>query len=549
MKRFAGWLLFFWGCICCICASEISITDSWKYKAENDERFSSMDWNDSDWVTVDLPHTWNAGDVIDEQRGYRRGISWYRKKLFIPSEARDKKITLRFDGVASKADVYLNGKLLKTHLGAYTAFGVDITDICEVGKENLLAVKVDNSSSLGEILPPVSGDFSIFGGIYRRVFLQWTEKVHFVTEPYAAVPVRIQTPEVSVSEASMQIVAFLKNDFTDTKHVHVNVFLCDEMNRIVKEKQLKLKLIPGRKYPISTSVGRIENPHLWSPELPYLYTVKVQVCDAKNGEMYQEVISPVGFRWFSVDKTGFYLNGKYLKLRGAARHQDYAGLGTAIPVEMNRRDMRLLKEMGANFVRISHYPQDPEIYRACDELGLIVWSEICVVNEVRKNAAFAHNCKEMLKEMILQNYNHPSVVLWGAMNELWDYHKQAIALARELEALKKELDPYRLSCVAFHAFTWEKPYTQSSKEMFSISDVNGVNVYESWYQGDSATIAPMFDKFCSYSTAKPRFCRNLEQEAMNVSILILRVHLILLRNFNWILIADISMKWRNVRII
>lgn len=109
MKRFAGWLLFFWGCICCICASEISITDSWKYKAENDERFSSMDWNDSDWVTVDLPHTWNAGDVIDEQRGYRRGISWYRKKLFIPSEARDKKITLRFDGVASKADVYLNG--------------------------------------------------------------------------------------------------------------------------------------------------------------------------------------------------------------------------------------------------------------------------------------------------------------------------------------------------------------------------------------------------------------------------------------------------------
>ena len=114
-----------------------------------------------------------------------------------------------------------------------------------------------------------------------------------------------------------------------------------------------------------------------------------------------------------MDKTGFYLNGKYLKLRGAARHQDYAGLGTAIPVEMNRRDMRLLKEMGANFVRISHYPQDPEIYRACDELGLIVWSEICVVNEVRKNAAFAHNCKEMLKEMILQNYNHPSVVLWG----------------------------------------------------------------------------------------------------------------------------------------
>lgn len=122
MKRFAGWLLFFWGCICCICASEISITDSWKYKAENDERFSSMDWNDSDWVTVDLPHTWNAGDVIDEQRGYRRGISWYRKKLFIPSEARDKKITLRFDGVAQQGRRLFKWEIIENSFGGIYRF-------------------------------------------------------------------------------------------------------------------------------------------------------------------------------------------------------------------------------------------------------------------------------------------------------------------------------------------------------------------------------------------------------------------------------------------
>lgn len=491
--------------VCYVSASEISVTDHWKYKAGNDENFASDDWNDSDWETVNLPHTWNDKDVIDEQRGYRRGISWYRKKLLVPSEGQNKKITLRFDGVGSKATVYLNGRPLKTHLGAYTAFTVDITDVCKVGQENTLAVKVDNSASLGEILPPVSGDFSVFGGIYRRVFLQLTEKIHFVTEPYASVPVKIQTPEVSASEASINLLAHLENEFTDTKNVQVVISLCDEENRIVKEKCLEMKLHPGKEYPLSVSFGKIENPHLWSPDTPYLYTLKVVVRDAKNRDIYQEVITPFGFRWFSVDKTGFYLNGKYIKLRGAARHQDYAGIGTAIPVEMNRNDMKLLKDMGANFVRISHYPQDAEVYRACDELGLIAWSEICIVNEVKKNAEFARNCKEMLKEMIYQNYNHPSVLMWGAMNELWDYHPEAMALAHELETLKKEIDPYRLSCVAFHAFTWEKPYTQSSKEMFGISDINAVNVYESWYQGDSTTIAPMFDKFCNYSEMKPRF--------------------------------------------
>lgn len=491
--------------VCNLSASEVSIGDNWKYKAADDERFASPDWNDTDWETVNIPHTWNDKDLMDEKRGYRRSVSWYRKKFFVPAEGKDKKVTLRFDGVGSKASVYVNGKLLKTHLGAYTAFAVELAEVCKIGEENVLAVKVNNSSSLGEILPPVSGDFSMLGGIYRRVFLHLQEKVHFVTEPYAAVPVRIQTPAVSEKEASVKMIAQLKNEFTDNRNVEVNLLLCDKDNRVVKEKRMKMKLVPGKEYPLSVMMEKIENPQLWSPDTPYLYKLKVQVKDTKSGEIYQEVVTSLGFRWFVVDKTGFYLNGKYIKLRGAARHQDYAGLGTAIPVEMNRYDMKLLKEMGANFVRISHYPQDSEVYRACDELGLIAWSEICIVNEVKTNAEFAHNSKEMLKEMIYQNYNHPSVMIWGAMNELWDYHAEAVSLAKELEKIKKEIDPYRLSCVAFHAFTWEKPYKQDSKEMFNISDINGVNVYESWYQGASSTIAPMFDKFCAYSEAKPRF--------------------------------------------
>lgn len=211
--------------------------------------------------------------------------------------------------------------------------------------------------------------------------------------------------------------------------------------------------------------------------------------------------------------------------------------------------MKLLKEMGANFIRISHYPQDPEIYGACDELGLVAWSEICIVNEVKKNETFALNSAEMLKEMIYQNYNHPSVVMWGAMNELWDYHDEAIRLAKELERIKKELDPYRLSCVAFHAFTWEKPYKQNSKEMFNISDINAVNVYESRYHGNFSTIAPMFDKFRNYSENKPRFLSEFGAGSDE------RVHTYSPRTFDfspefsWLLIVSISIRWNPDRIM
>lgn len=486
-------------------ATEVFITDLWKYKGEDSIAFADVALDDSDWECVDLPHTWNADDVIDERRGYRRAASWYRKKLIIPTEAIGGNVVLRFDGVASTADIYADGKLLKCHKGAFTAFEVDITDIAAEGGEHVLAVRADNSASLSDVLPPVSGDFSVFGGIYRRVSLRWSDKIHFVRGKYAAEPVRIKTPEVSAESASMHLETRLRNDNWESTKISVGIYLKDAEGAIVKEKNIKLNLRAGEEKPVIADLKDIKQPHLWSPETPYLYTVETRVSDASSGREIERYDTRVGFRWFSVDKSGFYLNGRRVKLRGAARHQDYAGMGTAIPSALNRHDMQLLKDMGANFVRISHYPQDPEIYRACDELGLIAWSEICIVNEVRKNYDFALNCKEMLKEMILQNYNHPSVIMWGAFNELWDYHDEAIELGRELEAIQKELDADRLSCVAFHAFTWEKPYTQDSREMFEISDINGVNVYEGWYHGDSTTVTPLLDKFCTYSSERPRF--------------------------------------------
>ena len=165
-------------------ATKVSITDNWKFTPSDSENFASSGLDDSKWRTVSIPHTWNDKDIIDEQRGYRRAASWYRKHLNIPLEMKGRKIVLLFEGVGSKADVYLNGEHLKTHMGAYTAFTVDITGHCKFGEKNILAVRADNSSSLGEVLPPVSGDFSMLGGIYRRVFLQTYHPVHFDFEPY-----------------------------------------------------------------------------------------------------------------------------------------------------------------------------------------------------------------------------------------------------------------------------------------------------------------------------------------------------------------------------
>lgn len=492
-------------CVLNLSALEVSITDNWRYFAGDSVQFSKNGYCDRKWDKVTLPHTWNAADLIDESRGYRRAVSWYRKTLQIPETEKGKKLILRFDGVAIKAEVYLNGELLKTHVGAYTAFTVDITDKYRFGLDNILAVKVDNSSSLAEIVPPVSGDFSFGGGIYRRVFLQTLNPVHFDFEPYASEDLLVQTPNVSESSASVRILGTVKNESMHTYKIRVRHIIYDKNRNKVSEKLDTYKIKPDAALSIKRDLPEVTNPCLWSPENPYLYTLCSVIEDISSGKVLQQTESVFGFRWFSVDNTGFYLNGKKIKLRGAARHQDYAGLGIAIPSEINRNDMEALKDMGANFVRISHYPQDKEIYRACDELGLIAWSEISIVNEVKKNREFAHNCKEMLKEMIYQNYNHPSVVMWGAMNELWDYHPEALSLAHELEQIKKSIDPYRLSCVAFHAFMWEKPYKQDTKEMFQISDVNGVNVYESWYHGDFSTVAPTFDKLRSYSPDRPMF--------------------------------------------
>ena len=506
---FRKYLILLIFCISFTCYSQSSITkeqinSNWKFINLNQTGFSLPKCSESTWISVNIPHTWNTTDITDETKGYRRGVSWYRKHFSITKIEPEEKMLLQFDAVSIKADVFVNGKLAKTHIGAYTKFTIDITNLIQVG-DNVIAVKVDNSASITDEVPPVAADFSMSGGIGRSVYLLKLNKVSLDLETYTSPGVFVETPIVSEKSAVVKIHGIMKNETGEIQRLLVSHEITDNTGLAVKKIQKIIQLKSNSISSFDEIFPELKNPKLWSPDSPVLYQLHSTIKDAKTNRIWHDITQSFGIRWFSADNTGFYINGKKLKLRGAARHQDFEGTGMAVPLEINRADMVQLKNMGANFVRVSHYPQDELLYKACDELGLIVWSEIPIVNEVKNNEIFFHNSCEMMKEMIYQNYNHPSIAMWGYMNELWDYHPKAIELADSLEQIVRKTDKNRLTTVAFHAVLDKKPFTQTNREMFKISMINGVNIYQGWYTGNFETMVDVFDKFRSLSTDRPVF--------------------------------------------
>ena len=484
-----------------------TINSDWKFNNGDVDRAYISNFDDSKWENVNIPHTWNISDIIDDKEGYNRGVSWYRKDLHIGTEYKNKRVLLFFEAVSIKASVYINGKFVGEHLGAYTAFSFDISDFINYNGTNVLAVKADNSKIPNS--NPISGDFSMSGGIYRDVYLIATNDIHFSDHEFSSSGIHITTPNVSKQNAGIKVKVSVKNTNNKSNKIIIKNIVFDEQNKIVKEFSSKLKLKPNTSETIDLS-SSIENPKLWSPEDPYLYSVKSQIIDVSNNSVLDEVVNPLGFRWFSVDAAkGFFLNGKPYKLKGASRHQDYEKIGVAASNLMQRKDMELLKNMGANFVRISHYPQDPEVYKACDELGLIVWSEIPIVNEIALDETFYKNCEYTLKEMIFQNYNHPSVIMWGYMNEVFgsvdwywadkpkseinEHLKHTELLAKRLEKVIEKVDPDRLSVIAFH--TEPTPELYNKTNLTSITSINGWNVYQGWYHNNLDSVGTYIDKY------------------------------------------------------
>lgn len=455
-----------------------SINTLWQFHKGNDTDEAVKEY----WQSVNMPHTWNADDVMDDTPGYYRGIGWYQKEIFVPKGWTGKSIYVYFEGASQLAEVFINGKSVGTHAGSYLAFSFDITNQVHEGK-NILRVKLDNSHNPD--IAPLGGDFSVYGGLYRDVYLIAADGNHFDMDNYATNGVFITAPQVSAENATVNV----RGKVIASQKVKVITTIYDSKGVEIAKTESKL----DKDGSFAANIKGIKNPQLWSPESPKLYKVVSALTDAKTGKVLDEVTNPLGFKWFSFDADkGFFLNGKPYKIMGASRHQDYKEMGSALPDALHINDVQWLKDMGGNFLRVSHYPQDPAIMEACDRLGILTAVETPGNNQVTESEGYANTMLDMQREMIRQNYNHPSVVIWSYMNEVLiqplhkdktpereQYWKNLHNLAQKLENLCREEDPARFTMIAFHGdFDLYKRVG-----LIDIPMIAGWNLYQGWYSG------------------------------------------------------------------
>ncbi|TBN03699.1 DUF4982 domain-containing protein [Hyunsoonleella flava] len=452
-----------------------TINESWHFhKGVLDKPFT----NDAGtvWEKVTIPHSWNTEDILDDKAGYYRGEGWYKKTMEIPQVYENQQVFLLFEAANQVTSLFVNGKEVgEDHIGGYTTFALDITSALKAGK-NEIAVKVENAHN-DEIVPQ-SADFSFYGGIYRDIQLIITKPVHFEVANLGANAIFIRTPEVSETSASISVQSKIVRPKKGTFYVRQSLF--DAKHTLVKT--VKSKSSFGKDVFGEFSIA---NPNLWSPETPYLYKLVSEIVD-KKGNVYDRVENPVGFRWFNFDpKKGFSINGKPTKLIGTCRHQDFLGKANAVSDEIHRNDMKLLKDMGSNFLRIAHYPQDPAILEMCNKLGFVATLEIPFVDKAAANEAGKQNSIKMLKEAIRFNYNNPSIVAWNLGNETTmkapdklgeAYTKHFVSTHEALAKTIKEEDQTRYS---YSVFFREPAYQDRLGIRFT--ELVGYNKYYGWY--------------------------------------------------------------------
>ncbi|HEY7236821.1 MAG TPA: glycoside hydrolase family 2 TIM barrel-domain containing protein [Gemmatimonadaceae bacterium] len=481
-----------------------AINEGWRYREGGVNLAESLHFPDESWERVSLPHTWNARDPFDDAPSYRRGIGWYRKTLSLDSALRGKRIFLHFEGANQVAAVYVNGAFAGEHRGGYTAFTFDISKLVRFdgGKnDNVVAVQVNNAHD--PFIPPLSVGYALYGGIYRDAWLVATDPVHVTLTDHGGPGVYVSTPAVTQERGTVAVRGAVSNDGATAKHLRIVSTLVDAAGREVARDTAAVDVGARKESAWSQTLPAIARPHLWSPEDPYLYIVRTDVYD--GDALRDRVSNSLGFRWYRFDPhEGFFLNGAKYQIHGTNRHQDYAGLGSALPNAFHERDMQLIKEMGANFVRLAHYPQDPAVLDAADRIGLLIWEEIPVVNYITPRTEFTATAENMLREMIRQHFNHPSVILWGTMNEvfLWSpegariraqtdttYMREVHDYAARVDSLARCEDPTRLTTMAIHI---SGDYEKSG--VANVSQVLGLNIYDGWYSGTFDGFGTQLDK-------------------------------------------------------
>ena len=463
----------------------VSLNKSWLFVK------NTTDISLGEGVEVNLPHTWNATDGQDGGNDYFRGSCLYKKTLALADLPKADLYYLEIRGANSSADVFVGGKKLAHHDGGYSTWRVNLTE--ELTEKTEIAILVDNSPN--ETVYPQMADFTFYGGLYRSVNLVCVNKAHFDLDYYGGPGLKI-TPTVKDKDAEVEVEVYTTPLSASQKLVYT--VYDHEEKEIAKIESTDSKVI-----------FTLANVHLWNGRKdPYLYCCEVEIVE--NGEVLDNVCNRFGVRSFRIDPdNGFILNGEEYPLRGVSRHQDRLGVGNALLPEHHEEDIDLICEVGATTIRLAHYQHDQYFYDLCDERGLVIWAEIPYISKHMPGGRA--NTVSQMKELITQNYNHPSIVVWGLSNEIsiGGSDEDLLENHRILNDLAHEMDKTRLTTVAAVSMCkMDDPYLQ-------IPDVVSYNHYFGWYGGETSMNGPWFDKFHATHPSIPIGCSEYGCEALN----------------------------------
>ena len=466
----------------------INFNTKWAFSKEATEVPKTMPER---WYLVTLPHSWNNIDGQDGDNDYFRGTAYYAKELDRNDLPKAEQYYLEILGANSSAKVYVNGQEIASHDGGYSTWRVNITDV--LTEKTLFVIAVDNAAN--DSVYPQSADFTFYGGLYRDVNIIAVSESHFDLDYYGGPGIQV-TPEITGKDAKIQIEVYVTNKKDNQK---IDYALKDAKGNVIAEA-------------ISADtkvVFSVQDVHLWHGRKdPYLYTAEAKLVD--DEEVLDNVSTRFGCRTFKIDPdNGFILNGEEYPLRGVSRHQDRWGLGNALLPEHHEEDMDLICEMGATTIRLAHYQHDQYFYDLCDERGMVVWAEIPYISAHMPTGR--ENTISQMKELIAQNYNHPSIVVWGLSNEISIKGSSEDLVDNHivLNDLCHEMDKTRLTTIACVSMcSMDDPYVQ-------IPDVVSYNHYFGWYGGDTSMNGPWFDKFHEKFPNIPIGCSEYGCEALN----------------------------------
>ncbi len=450
---------------------ESALLDSgWRFQIGEHAGAEKKDFDDHDWQRLALPHNWGWEDA-QQGKNYYRGPGWYRRDLDLGKPEAGRRYFIRFEAAGSVADVYLNGKLLGQHRGAFGAFCFELTKGLSESGTNWLAVRVSNETNRD--VAPLSGDFCVFGGIYRPVHLIETAAQHFTLTDHGSPGVAWQQTAVTAQRASLDVIAQISNPTRTNCDLMLAARVLDASGKTVVVVEQKIKVAGPSIAPYPLRVEMPE-PHLWNGlKDPYLYRAIVELR-TQDGSVLDAVEQPLGLRFYHVDPDkGFFLNGQPYHLHGVNRHQDRKDKGWAITEADMDEDIALLKDLGVTVIRCAHYQHSDYFYSRCDQAGILVWAEIPQVDRIDSSPQFAETSRNQLLDLIRQNCNHPSIFVWSLFNEIRPNTPDPHRLLQDLKITANGEDPTRPTIAATCTDAWP--------QMNKIPDLLGWNIYPGWY--------------------------------------------------------------------